>query len=323
MTNIIKMLFKKNVLVPGLIALFFGSLSAQNKVIDIWNGKVPDAIAAPAIHQSIDSSGGWIKIINVTTPTLEVYLPEKENANGTAVIVCPGGAYYGLAFNHEGKQVAKWLSSLGITVFVLHYRLPNDALMNDKSIAPLQDAQRAIRLVRQRAKEWNIDPLKIGVMGFSAGGHLASSVSVHYNDEVYETTDTTSARPDFSILIYPVITMDEAATNTGSRYNLLGKAPAEKMVKYFSNELQVTKNTAPAFLVHSIDDGAVPVINSINYAMALKQNKVPCELHLYQTGGHGYGMGYSNNTESTWPRACENWMKMNGLLKGINNDKDK
>lgn len=309
-----KMFLKKIVLVLSFIASLLCSLSAQNKVIDIWNGKVPGAILAPAIHQVIDSSGGWVKIINVTSPTLEMYLPEKNKANGTAVIICPGGAYYGLAFVHEGKQVAQWLSSLGVTAFVLHYRLPNDATMKDKSLAPLQDAQLAMRLVRKQAKEWNIDPLKIGVMGFSAGGHLASSVSVHYNDKVYETTDTTSARPDFSILIYPVITMDAAATNTGSRDNLLGKAPSEKIVKYFSNELQVTKNTAPAFLVHSIDDGAVPVVNSINYAMTLKQNKVPCELHLYQTGGHGYGMGYSSNTESTWPQACEKWMKMNGLL---------
>lgn len=308
------MFFKKIVLVLSFIVLFFGSLSAQNKVIDIWNGKVPNAISAPAIHQSIDSSGGWIKIINVTTPILEMYLPEREKANGTAVIVCPGGSYYGLAFNHEGKQVAKWLSSLGITVFVLHYRLPNDALMNDKSMAPLQDAQRAIRLVRQRAKEWNIDPLKIGVMGFSAGGHVASSVSVHYNDVVYKTTDTTSARPDFSVLIYPVITMDSALTNTWSRYNLLGKTPSEKLVQYFSNELQVNSHTPPAFLIHSIDDDAVPVANSIHYAMALHQNNIPCELHLYQTGKHGYGMGRSTNTETTWTGACEKWLKMNGLL---------
>lgn len=297
--NTTKMFFKKIVLVVSFIALLFCSLLAQNKAIDIWNGKVPGAIPAPAIHQVIDSSGGWVKIINVTSPTLEIYLPDKTKATGTAVIICPGGAYYGLAFIHEGKQVAQWLSSLGVTAFVLHYRLPNDATMKDKSLAPLQDAQQAMRLVRKQAKEWNIDPLKIGVMGFSAGGHLASSLSVHYNDKVYETTDTTSARPDFSILIYPVITMDAATTNSGSRDNLLGKAPSEKMVKYFSNELQVTKNTAPAFLVHSIDDGAVPVINSINYAMALKQNKIPCELHLYQSGGHGYGMGYSSNTEST------------------------
>jgi len=151
-------------------------------------------------------------------------------------------------------------------------------------------------------------------MGFSAGGHLASSLSVHYQDKVYETTDTTSARPDFTLLIYPVITMDSVTTNTWSRYSLLGKTPSGKSVNYFSNELHVNSATPPAFLIHSIDDDAVPVVNSINYAMALKQNKVACELHMYQTGGHGYGMGRSANSESTWISACEKWLMMNGLV---------
>lgn len=305
---------KKVLLVISFIAIVFSNLYAQDKVIDIWNGKVPNTIGNPAIRQVVDSSGGWVKMKNVSVPTLEMYVPAKNKSNGTAVIICPGGAYSVLAIIHEGKEIAQWLNSLGITAFILNYRLPDDAIMKDKTIAALQDAQQAMRVVRLSAKEWNINPSKIGIMGFSAGGHVASSLSVHYNDTVYEPTDTTSARPDFSLLIYPVITMDSATTNTWSRYSLLGKTPSEKLVKYFSNELQVTKNTPTAFLVHSIDDDAVPVINSINYAMALHQNKVPCELHLYQTGSHGYGMGKSNNTESTWTNACEKWLKMHALL---------
>ncbi|OIR01141.1 acetylxylan esterase precursor [mine drainage metagenome] len=302
---------KKNSLIAIALVIFISNLSAQTKIIDIWKGNVPNSIANSNIHQTIDSSGGWVKMINVTNPTLEMYLPPKDKANGIAVIICPGGAYSVLAILHEGKQVAQWLNSLGITAFILNYRLPNDATMKDKSIAPLQDAQEAMRIVRRHATEWNLHPSKIGIMGFSAGGHVASSLSVHYADKVYETSDSTSARPDFSLLIYPVITMDSSTTNLWSRISLLGRNPTEKDVKYFSNELQVTKNTPPAFLVHSMNDDAVPVVNSINYALALHRFNVPCELHLYQSGKHGYGMGKSTNTESSWTTACEKWLKMN------------
>ena len=305
---------KKIFLAVSLIATGVGNILAQNKVIDIWNGHVPNSIVNPAVQQTIDTSGGWVKMKNVTVSTLEMYVPPVNKVNGTAVIICPGGAYSVLAINHEGREVAEWFNNLGITAFVLNYRLPNDAIMKDKSIAALQDAQQAMRLVRSHAQEWNLDPSKIGIMGFSAGGHVASSLSVHYNDKVYETTDTTSARPDFSILIYPVITMDSATTNTWSRYNLFGKTPSAKLVQYFSNELQVNSRTPPAFLVHSMDDDAVPVVNSIHYALALEQNHVACELHVYQSGKHGYGMGRSHNTESGWPAACEKWMKMNKWL---------
>ena len=186
--------------------------------------------------------------------------------------------------------------------------------MNDKSIGPLQDGQKAIRIVRRNAKKWNIDPDKIGVMGFSAGGHLASTVSTHFDEKVYEPVDTMSARPDFSILIYPVITMKADYTHKGSRNNLLGRTPDEDQVIRFSNELQVNEQTPPAFLVHSLDDNAVPVQNSINYALAMKKFKIPCELHIYEHGGHGYGLGSSNDTESTWPKACEKWLKARGIL---------
>lgn len=307
------MFSNKKILAVFFAAIVFNSISAQTKVIDIWNGKVPNSISNKNINEKIDSANNWIKRKNVTNPTLEMYAAEKNNANGTAVIICPGGAYSALAIDHEGSQVAKWLNSLGITAFVLNYRLPDDAIMKDKKIAPLQDAQEAMRIVRLHAKEWNINPNKIGIMGFSAGGHVASTLATHFNHKVYQTKDSVSARPDFSILIYPVITMDSATTNTWSRINLIGKNPATKDVIYFSNELQVTNNTPPAFLVHSIDDDAVPVINSINYASALHTYNIPCELHIYQSGKHGYGMGRSSNTESSWTEACKKWMVMNGF----------
>jgi len=294
-------------------AIFFNSISAQTKVIEIWNGKIPNAVYNPGVKTVIDSADNWIKKKKVTNPTLEMYAAEKDNANGTAIIICPGGAYSVLAIIHEGSQVAKWLNTVGITAFVLSYRLPDDAIMKDKSIAPLQDAQQAMRIVRMHAKEWNINPDKIGIMGFSAGGHVASTLATHFNDKVYQTRDTVSARPDFSILIYPVITMDSATTNTWSRNNLIGNNPAKKDVLYFSNELNVTVNTPPAFLVHSIDDDAVPVENSINYAMALHKYDIPCELHIYQSGKHGYGMGRTFKTESSWTEACKKWLVMNGF----------
>jgi acetyl esterase/lipase len=291
-----------------------GNVAAQRKVIDLWNGKVPGSISNSAYKQTVDSADNWVKMKFVTTPTLHLYPAPAEKSIGTAVVICPGGGYWLLAIGHEGADVAKWLNSIGITAVVLNYRLPNDAIMVDKSIGPLQDAQQAIRLVRQHAKEWNIDPTKIGIMGFSAGGHLASTISTHYNEKVYDPADATSARPDFSLLIYPVISMETGTTHMGSRTNLLGANPSTDRVKHFSNELQVNEQTPPAFLIHSIDDETVPVQNSIGYAMALKKHHVPCEVHLYQSGGHGYGLGRSKNTESSWPDACRKWLEARGFL---------
>jgi len=304
---------KQAILAVVSLVTIIGNLSGQSKVIDLWNGKVPGAIPNASFKQTVDSSDNWTKMRFVTNPSLDMYPASGEKATGTAVIICPGGAYWGLAIGHEGAQVAKWLNSLGITAFVLKYRLPDNSIMENKSIGPMQDGQRAIRMVRSHAKEWGIDPNKIGIMGFSAGGHLASTLSTHFNEKVYQPEDLTSARPDFSLLIYPVISMDSSITHGGSRVNLLGSAPTPEQVKHFSNELQVNSETPPAFMVHSLDDNAVPVQNSINYALAMHKFNIPCELHLYQTGGHGYGMGKSTNTECTWPEACRRWLKARGL----------
>lgn len=293
---------------------FAGITSGQSAVIDIWHGKVPGAIINPSVKQLVDSGDNWIKMRHVINPTLDMYPAPAGKSNGTAVIICPGGAYWGLAISHEGSQVAAWFNSIGVTAFVLKYRLPDNLIMIDTKVAPMQDGQEAIRIVRRHAKEWNINPDKIGIMGFSAGGHLASTLSTHFLEKVYDVQDSTSARPDFSLLIYPVITMDSTLTHMGSRINLLGEKPSPDVVKHFSNELQVTAQTPPAFIVHSLDDNAVPVQNSINYALALKKYRIPCELHLYEAGGHGYGMGRTTDTESSWPEACKKWLKARGFL---------
>ena len=299
------------------IALFLINImaKAQTQVISLWPDDVPGSIENSNFIETTDSLDNWIKTRFVTNPRLDYYPANKELATGTAVVICPGGGYWGIAIDHEGKQTAEWLSSIGISAFVLKYRLPDDAIMADKSVGPLQDAQRTMRILRRRAIEWNINPGQIGIMGYSAGGHLAATLSTHYDENVYEPEDNTSARPDFSILIYPVITMDKTFTHMGSREALLGNNPTAEQVKHFSNELQVNGQTPPAFLVHSLDDDAVPFKNSINYTLALQKYDVPGELHLYEQGGHGYGLGRSDNTESTWPEACRKWLKVHGLIK--------
>lgn len=304
---------KKLITILVCLLTFSGQLSALNKVISLWEGNIPGAISNDQYVQTIDSSNNWVKMTQVSQPVLDMYVPAQEKANGTAVVICPGGGYWLLAIGHEGEQVARWLNTLGITAFVLKYRLPNDAIMEHKAVGPLQDGQEAIRLVRRNAGEFGINPQKIGIMGFSAGGHLASTISTHFDEKVYEPSDSTSARPDFSILIYPVISMDSNITHMGSRENLLGKNPSAGQIEHFSNELQVNNETPPAFLAASADDKVVPIENSLNYIIALKNAGVPCELHVYQEGGHGYGMGRSNKTESTWPDALVKWLVVNNL----------
>ncbi len=305
-----------------IFLLITTSTFSQPQVIYVWEGPISGAIPNSNYVTVTDSNDNWIKSRMIASPTLDYYPADPAVSNGTSVIVCPGGGYWGVAIDHEGKKVAQWFNALGITAFVLKYRLPSDDIMTDKAIGPLQDAQEAIRLVRRNAKRFAIDPGKIGIMGFSAGGHLASTASTHFNEKVYTPSDTISARPDFSILIYPVISMDLSITHRGSRDNLLGKTPVKEQVDRFSNELQVGKQTPPAFLVHSLDDDVVPVENSIRYALAMRQQKNACELHIYEKGGHGYGLGRSEGTESTWPVACEKWLKSRGIITISNDDKE-
>ncbi|MCW3106955.1 MAG: endo,4-beta-xylanase [Segetibacter sp.] len=274
---------------------------------------IPNSIAAD-VKEKIDSSNlKRIRISSVINPTLTVYLPEKSKANGTAVIICPGGGYSYLVINNEGRDVAKELNKKGVAAFVLKYRLPNNKIMQNKEIGPLQDAQQAIKIVRERAREWNVDTAKVGIMGFSAGGHLASTASVKFENAVIANENNTNLRPDFSILVYPVISFTDSLVHKGSRNNLLGEnSPAEKIIAY-SGELQVTAKTPPAFIMHCSDDKVVPVKNSVKYYEALLKNGVKAELHIYSAGGHGFGL-YNSTTKDNWLERCFNWMEATKIL---------
>jgi len=300
-----------------LILSFFMILSnvnAQNQILKVWPKGIPGAINNETyVEKETITNNIPTRYEKVTDPTLTVFLPAAEKATGTAVVICPGGGYGALAFDHEGYAIARWLNENGIAGIILKYRLPSDLIMTDKSVGPLQDAQEAIRIVRRNSAKWKINPQKVGVMGFSAGGHLASTLSTHFNEKVYESGDTTSARPSFSLLIYPVISFDTTVYHAGSRRNLIGNKPSEEQVRRFSNELQITTDTPPAFLVHSADDKAVPVKNSILYFEGLTKKNTPAEMHVFQKGGHGYGMSVDKGTQSAWPGLCIKWLNSLGF----------
>ena len=285
------------------------TMCSQTKLI-LWANEVPNQRASDEIE--IQEKTEILRIKNVLQPTLEVYLPKKDNATGKGVIICPGGGYQILAYDWEGTDIAKWLNTNGIAAFVLKYRLPTSKSLIEKHKAPLQDAQRAIRLVRQNAKQWNVLPNKIGIMGFSAGGHLASTLATHYNTQLREKTDaqdTINARPDFLALIYPVITMDSRYTHQGSKTNLLGENPETVLVNHYSNELHVTKDTPPTFLFHTWDDKAVPAENSLLFGKALTKEGVPAEMHLYPEGGHGFSLGTNSGRVHAWTNLFIAWVK--------------
>jgi acetyl esterase/lipase len=291
---------------------------AQPAVIKLWPQGIPGAIANKMYKERIWYVPGKTYYGSVTNPDITVYKAPEDKSNGTVVIICPGGSYTRLAITSEGADVAAWLNSNGITAVVLKYRLPSDSIMIDKSIAPLQDAMEAIRIVRRNARDLGINPEKVGIIGFSAGGHLASTLETHFNESVYDTNDKTSARPDFAILVYPVITMIKPETHPGSRMNLLGASPDTTQVLRFSNQLHVTKDTPPTFIVHSSDDKTVPVINSLEFYEALLRNHVTAEMHIFQAGGHGYGLAKGKKDEGEWPELCIRWLRENKFLQ----DKD-
>ena len=300
----------KSVFAILLLNFLIFTLNAQNTTLKLWSAGVPGSVNNENyVEKATVINGEVSNYIKVTDPTLSVFLPAAEKATGIAVLICPGGGYGGLAFSHEGFAIARWLNVNGIAGIVLKYRLPSDLIMKDKSIGPLQDAQEALRTIRRNAPAWKINQNKVGVIGFSAGGHLASTLSTHYTSKVYAIKDTTSARPDFSILIYPVISFDASITHSGSRKNLIGDNPSEDAIKLYSNELQITENTPPAFLVHSADDKVVPAKNSIIYFEGLQKNNISAELHIFQKGGHGYGLAVNRGTESEWPGLALNWLK--------------
>jgi acetyl esterase/lipase len=246
-------------------------------------------------------------------PLLFCFLPPAEKSNGTAVVVCPGGGYAGLALDHEGKAPAEFLNKLGIAAFVLQYRVAP----RYRHPAPLQDAQQALRIVRSRAKEFNVDPERIGIWGFSAGGHLASTAATQWEDGKPDAEDPTarvSSRPDFAILCYPVITLEPPYAHMGSRNNLLGKDADAKLVESLCNERRVTEKTPPTFLFHTNEDRGVVPENSILFYLALRKAKVPAELHIYEKGVHGVGLAPRDEVLSSWPDRLTAWLKSRGLL---------
>lgn len=286
----------------GLIAciIFSGAAAAADPgTIRLWEGPAPGAIGKGKLPDDI--------------PTLSLYRPGPGMSNGSAMVVCPGGGYGGLA-EHEGKPIAEWLNTLGVTAFVLQYRL------GPKYHHPIEmeDAQRAIRIVRIRVGEWNLDPTRIGIMGFSAGGHLASTVATHFdsgNPAAPDPTDRVSCRPDVVVLGYPVITMTEPYTHAGSRDNLLGKNPSPALIDLLSNEKHVTSDTPPCFIIQTADDPVVPAKNAEMFAAACRAAGVPVELHVFPHGPHGIGLGGTDPVLSTWPKLCAEWLDKRGFLK--------
>jgi len=250
----------------------------------------------------------------VHEPVLDVFHAKGENHNGAAVVICPGGGYGILAYNHEGIQVAQWLNDNGITAIILRYRM-----FPYRHPVPMHDVQRALQTVRASAHDWAIDPDRIGVLGFSAGGHLASTAATHFaaaDEDAADPVLRVTSRPNFAVLVYPVITMRSDVTHGGSRRNLLGPDPDEALVELMSNDEQVDDNTPPTFLVHSLDDGAVPIANSQRFLAALQAHHIPGELMVFDTGGHGYGLGRSEGHETTaWPARCIEWFGEQGLLE--------
>ncbi|MEJ7682220.1 MAG: alpha/beta hydrolase [Segetibacter sp.] len=293
--------------------LFINTITWGQMVMDLYS-VIPNSKPCNEKETYTKNNGGIGIVAHVTHPTLQVFLPKVMNPAASSIIICPGGGYSVLAIDHEGIEVAKAFNTLGIAAFVLKYRIPDLSCMDHRENVPLMDAQQALKIVRQNAVKWKIDTTKIGVMGFSAGGHLASSLATHFNDQVISNPDHTSLRPDFAVLIYPVISFKDSITHKGSRENLIGKTPSLALVHRFSNEEQITSKTPPAFLVHAVDDDAVPVANSISFGEALAKNKVPVEMHLYQNGGHGYGL-HNKTTKDEWMERLKNWLGMNGFLK--------
>lgn len=286
-------------------------LQAQTK-IPVWPDQIPNRVESD--EQEIAENNDILWISRIQTPEIEVYLPANRSNTGVGVLIMPGGGYAGVAYDWEGTDVAKWFNSVGIAAFVLKYRVPLSASVENKAWVPLQDAQRAMRIIRSRAAEFKIDPAKIGAMGFSAGGHLASTLGTHYDQKIpflNDAIEEVSAKPDFLMLIYPVISMKEGLTHGGSHDNLIGKAPSQELVNTFSNELQVNAETPPTFLLHATDDGAVKVENSLVFYQALRDHQVPAEMHIFPSGGHGFGLGIGNPSLEQWPSLLNQWI--NGL----------
>jgi acetyl esterase/lipase len=304
---------KKSILRCLLFFLLTGCacVSFAQDLVPIWPaGKMPNSKGLVMKDSIVDE-----RIYSIAAPRLRVFLPSIQENKGTAVILCPGGGYARIAYMGAGVQMAKWFNTMGVAAFVLDYRLPSSPDLRKRDIGPLQDAQRAIRLVRSHAREWGIKSDKIGIMGTSAGGHIVSTVGTHFDDvsSIGDSLDRVSFTPNFMIMVSPVITMGTFA-HAGSRRNLLGENPSEEMVKLYSNELRVTNATPPSFLVHAFNDKSVPVQNSLMFYQALVENAVPSSLHVFPQGGHAIALRNNPGSTESWTTLCEQWMIEMGFL---------
>ena len=302
------------------IIIFFLSISAningQLEKIDLYPEGI-ECLNVPKQKIDYDESGRIFR--KVANPQIWYYPSQKlkSSKDKAAVLIIPGGGYEALWIDKEGVDVAKWLNGLGISAFVLKHRIPFWEGNECRSKVALSDAQRAIRIIRKNGQKWEINPEKIGVLGFSAGGHLASSLSTHHDQGLKKSNleiEKFASRPDFSILIYPVVTMKHPYVHMGSRKSLIGEAPSNEMVEYFSNEMQVKDDTPPAILIHSDDDSGVLVENSVNYYLALRKHKIPAALHVWEDGGHGFGLAKNRGSVKDWPYICQNWMIQRKLI---------
>ncbi len=284
---------------------------AQHIEMPLWPaGKVPNH--KNSADKELVENKDIMLVSKVQDPSITVFLPANRNNSGQAVVICPGGGYGVLAYDWEGTDIAKWLNGNGIAAIVLKYRLPGSASNITPHLSPLMDAQRAIRMVRYHASQWKINPGQVGIMGFSAGGHLASTAGTHFdqgNTSSKDSIDRYSSRPDFMILAYPVISMSKPIMHEGSRNNLIGSQPSKELAEYYSDELQVSEQTPPTFIFHASDDDAVPVENSLLFYQALKDHKVPASLHIFPNGGHGFSLALGDPMLNRWTELCIDWIR--------------
>ena len=301
---------KKIISLIFLLTMLLLQNQAQNFKLDLYEGEIPNS--KPTTETEKWDTTDIVRVSKVIKPAVEVYLPSKKNATGQAVVICPGGGYWILAYDWEGTDIAKWFNSRGIAAIVLKYRLPTSNGNQVPHLSPLMDAQRAIRTTRHNAENWNINPDQIGIMGFSAGGHLASTAGTHFDPGdpgAIDPVDRLSSRPDFMILVYPVVTFSHEFMHSGSMKALLGEDPSDELIREYSNELHITGDTPPTFLIHASDDKGVPVKNSIIFYEALIKNNVPAELHIYPEGGHGFSLAIGKPHLENWPERCMEWLE--------------
>ena len=285
--------------------------------LPLYDGDIPNAMVAPDEERVRDPKDAWRFLLDISRPTLTAYLPERADPKQTAVIILPGGSYRGVSIQKEGHAVARAFNAHGVAAFVLKYRTPSERYMKDRSRGPLQDAQQALHIVRKRAGEWRIDPQRLGLVGFSAGGHLAATAATAFARPVLRDSTSANLRPDFVVLVYPVISMQDDLAHKISREQLLGAAPTREAIDMYSNELQVSERTPPTFLVHAADDMSVPVANSLRYFEALHARKIPAELIVYPGGGHGFGLENAT-TADRWIERCRDWLVSQGwLTRGV------